>query len=210
MRFKQSSKLAAGVAIAVGLGLGAATVIAGADAMGPGMMHRMGGDGPGAMHGPMGDPMAGGMHGPMGGPMAGGMQQDNESAADMRLVHEMIASHDKIKRTVTNLPNGIRTETASADPAVAQAIKAHVASMEGRLADGRVFNLFSPTLPVLFANKDKIRTQVQTTAQGTIVTQISDDPVVVTALQAHAVEVSELARDGMIAMMRSARASIGR
>jgi hypothetical protein len=92
---------------------------------------------------------------------------------------------------------------------VAQAIKAHVASMVGRLSDGREFNMFSTTLPVLFANKDKIRSAVETTEKGSVVTQTSGDPVVVAALQAHAVEVSELAREGMVAMMRSARAAMG-
>ena len=70
--------------------------------------------------------------------------------------------------------------------------------------------LFSPTLPVLFENKDKIRTQVETTAKGSVMTQTSDDSTVVAALQAHAVEVSELARDGRVAMMRSARATMER
>ena len=40
--------------------------------------------------------------------------------------------------------------------------------------------------------------------------QTSGDPKVVAALQAHAVEVSELAQDGMAAMMRAARANMGR
>jgi hypothetical protein len=148
------------------------------------------------------------MHG-MGGPMAGPTQHDEAFAADMRLVHEMIVSHERIKRTVTNLPNGIRTVTESDDPQAAQSVKAHVASMEQRLKEGRVFNLFSSTLPVLFANKDKIKTVVEGTSKGSIVTQTSDDPAVVAALQAHAVEVSELARDGMAAMMRGARARMG-
>jgi hypothetical protein len=60
----------------------------------------------------------------------------------------------------------------------------------------------------LFENKDKISTVVETTEGGSIVTQASSDPKVVAALQAHAVEVSELARDGMAAMMRSAMASM--
>jgi hypothetical protein len=64
--------------------------------MDPGMMHGMG---PGA---------AGGPHGPMGGPMAGGMQHDDAFAADMQWVRGMLFSHDRIKRTVTNLPNGSR------------------------------------------------------------------------------------------------------
>jgi hypothetical protein len=167
-----------------------------------------GGMGPGMMRG-MGVGAADGFGGPMFGPMAAGAQQDPAFGADMSLVHDMIGNHDQIKRTVTNLPNGISTVTESDDPRVAQTIKAHVASMQQRLNEGRVFNLFSPTLPVLFEKKDKIQTTVETTEKGVIVTQVSDDPTVVTALQAHAIEVSELARDGMVAMMRSARASMG-
>jgi len=184
---KRSSKIAIGVAAALGLGTGVA-VFAHPGGMGPGMM------GPG-MVGP-------GMMGPgMGGPMAGRMQNGDASFADdMRLVHAMLFDHDKIKRTVANLSDGIRTVTESDDPGVARAIKAHVASMEKRLGDGKIFNLFSPTLPVLFENKDKIKTAV--------VTQTSGDPKVVAALQAHAIEVSELARDGMAAMMRNMRASM--
>lgn len=193
---KRSSKIALGVVTSLGLGL-AIAAIAHPGGMGPGMMHGMG---------PRG---AAGMHGPMGGPMAGRMQHDDASFADMQLVHQLLMNHDRIKRTVTNLPNGIRTVTESDDPQVAQAIKAHVASMERRLSDGREFNMFSPTLPVLFENKDKIQTKVETTENGSVVTQISADSTVVAALQAHAAEVSELARDGMVAMMRSARAAMG-
>jgi hypothetical protein len=182
---KRSSKIAVGVAGALGLGV-AVAVFAHPGGMGPGMM------GPGMMGRGMGGPMAG-QHG------------DASFADDMRLVHVMLFDHEKIKRTVTNLPDGIRTVTESDDPGVARAIKAHVASMETRLTGGKIFNLFSPTLPVLFENKDKIRTAVETTERGSTVTQTSADPAVVVALQTHALEVSELARDGMAAMMRAAR-----
>lgn len=110
---------------------------------------------------------------------------------------------------MVNLPNGIRTVTESDDPQTAQAIQAHVASMAGRLSDGREFNMFSRTVPVLFENRHKIQTQVETTEKGSNVTQTSSDATVVAALQGHATEVSELARDGMVAMMRSAMASRG-
>ena len=133
---------------------------------------------------------------------------DAAFADDMQLVHAMLFDNQKIRRSVVNLPDGIRTVTESEDEAVARAIKAHVASMEKRLYEGRVFNLFSPTLPVLFDNKDKIKTVVEMTGKGSIVTQTSGDAVVVAALQAHAVEVSELARDGMAAMMRNMRANM--
>jgi hypothetical protein len=187
---KRSSKIAFGIAATLGLGFTIAAAFAHPGGMGPGMMMQ-------------------GMRGPMSGPMAGGMQHGDASFQDdMRLVHAMLFDHDKIKRNVANLPNGIRTTTESEDLQVARAIKSHVASMEKRLGEGRIFNLFSPTLPVLFENKDKISTVVETTQEGSIVTQTSSDPKVVAALQAHAVEVSELARDGMAAMMRSAMANM--
>jgi hypothetical protein len=191
--------LAAGLVASLGFTFGAAAVYAHPEemegAMGHGAM-RHGGMGPGMMRG-----MGGGM-------MGGRMQHDEAFAADMRLVHEMLAYNERIKRTVTNLPDGIRTVTESDDARVAQFITAHVASMEKRLDEGRVFNLFSPTLPVLFAKKDKISTKVESTGKGVIVTQTSGDAEVVAALQAHALEVSELARDGMVAMMRGMRANM--
>jgi hypothetical protein len=137
------------------------------------------------------------------GGMAHGPMHDAAFRADMRLVHEMLQGHEKIERSVENLPDGIRTVTESDDPQVAQSIQAHVGSMDKRLAENRVFNLFSPTLPIIFANKDKITTRVETTTQGSIVVQTSGDPTVVAALQAHAAEVSELVRDGMAAMRRA-------
>jgi hypothetical protein len=192
---KRSSKIAVAAIASLGLGAAVAAALAHPGGMGPGMMHGMG---PGGM-GP----------GMMRGPMAAGVQHDEAFRADMGLVHDMLTNHEGIKRTVTNLPNGIRTVTESADPELAQTIKVHVASMQQRLKDGREFNLFSPTIPVLFENRDKIRTAVDYAEKGVIVTQTSDDAQVVAALQEHAVEVSELARDGMAAMMRArARAQV--
>ena len=81
--------------------------------------------------------------------------------------------------------------------------------MAGRLKEGREFNMSSSTLPVLFENRCKIQTQVETTEKGSIVTQTSPDATVVAALQGHAAEVSALAREGMVAMMRSTVASRG-
>jgi hypothetical protein len=181
---KRSTKIAIALVAAAGVGV-AIVAFAHPAGMGPGMMMRG-----------------------MGGPM---MMQRGDAAfpADMQLVHGMLQGHEKIRRTVTNLPDGIRTVTESDDPQVAKLIQAHVASMEKRLDEGRIFNLFSKTLPVLFDNKDAIKTVVEMTEKGATVTQRSAEPKVVAALQAHAVEVSELARDGMAAMMRAARARMG-
>ena len=180
-------KFSAGIAATLGLSIAAASAMGQPFAMG---------------HGPMRHGMAAGGHGPMSGPTAMLTKQDAGSAADMDLVHGLLFNNTKIRRTVTNLPEGIRTVTESDDPQVAQTIKAHVASMSQRLQDGREFNIFSDTLPVLFENRDKIVSKVETTDTGVVLTQTSDDAKVVAALQAHAGEVSELAQDGMVAMRR--------
>jgi hypothetical protein len=182
---KRSVMFAVGMFALLGLGLTSSAANSQPFGMGPGMMHGT---------------AAG--HGPMAGATAMLTKQDAGSSVDMALVHDMVMNFTKIKRTVTNLPNGIRTVTESDDPQVAQAIKAHVASMSQRLKDGREFNIFSTTLPVLFENRDKIQSVVEVTEKGTVVTQTSTDARVVTALQGHAAEVTELAQEGPVAMMR--------
>jgi hypothetical protein len=135
-------------------------------------------------------------------PMAA-MQSDPAARADLDLVHTMVHGHRSITRSVTNLADGIRTLTESSDPVVAAALMAHVGSMMQRLEGGREFNLFSSTIPVLFANRDRIVTRFEMTPRGASVVQTSTDPKVVAALQAHAGEVSELATEGPVAMQRN-------
>ena len=187
---KRSRKIAFAVAASLGVAMAVAAVFAQPFGMGPGMMHGMD-------HG-----AAAGGHGPMAGATAMLTKQDAGSSADMGLVHDLVMNHNKIKRTVTNLPDGIKTVTESDDPQVAQTIKAHVASMSQRLKDGREFNIFSTTLPVLFENRDKIKSVVEVTEKRSIVTRTSTDAKVVAALQGHAAEVTELAQEGMVAMRR--------
>jgi hypothetical protein len=164
-------------------------------------MHRMG---PGMM----------GMG--MGPGMMGAMGHGSATTAEMNVIHDLIANHERIKRTVTNLPDGIRTVTESDDPRIAQLIKTHVASMGERVDAGN-----DPGLPIesqalhsIFGDKDKIRTTYETTPNGVIVAQTSNDPQTVAALQQHASEVSDLVKGGVaaihLAMMRNGTMMHGR
>ena len=103
---------------------------------------------------------------------------------DVSVVMDLVHNNTQIKRTVTKLPDGIRTVTESDDPKVAQAIKAHVASMSSRLKDGREFNIFSTTLPVIFDNADKIKSVVEMTDKGAVVTRTASDSKVAYAQNA--------------------------
>ena len=187
---KSPKHIFVGMAASLAFGVAAPAALAQPFGMGPGMMHGMQHD------------AAAGDHGPMAGAVGMLTRQDAGSSADIGLVHDLVMNHTKIKRTVTNLPNGIKTVTESDDPQVTQTIKAHVASMSQRLKDGREFNIFSTTLPVLFENRDKIQSVVEVTEKGTVVTRTSTDAKVVAALQGHAAEVTELATEGPVAMMR--------
>lgn len=142
-----------------------------------------------------------GMHGgnASGAMMMGPLHGGTATPAERQDLHALFFNHASIKRTVTNLPNGIRTVTESDDPAVAKTIKEHVAGMLKRVAEKRDpgMPIESPSLRAIFANYDKIKTQVEQTEKGAIVTQTSDDATAVAVLQKHAAEVSDFADRGM-------------
>ena len=131
-------------------------------------------------------------------------------------IHDLFSNHDQIKRTVTNLPDGIRTVTESDDPKVAETIKKHVADMGKRVEEGRDPGLpiESPALKAIFRNKDKIKSTYEMTKKGIVVVQTSTDARAVKALQDHAAEVTDLAQRGMVAaheaMMKNGAGMMGR
>lgn len=142
-------------------------------------------------------------HGPPGMGMGMmGMGRDSATRAQMRVIHELVTNHTRIERTVTNLPDGIRTVTTSADPAIARLIKDHVLTMDQRVTrgDDPGLPMESEALRAIFRGKDKIMTVADTTANGIIVVQTSSDSSIVAALQQHAAEVTDLVRRGMPAM----------
>jgi hypothetical protein len=194
------------IAVSAALAFAAAAVHAQSTGGGGGSDHRHGAGGHGQM---MGQGMGQGMGAGMGHRHVGMLTaQDANSAADMAVVMNLVHANTKIRRSVTRLPDGIRTVTESDDPRIAQDIKAHVASMSARLNDGKEFNIFSTTLPVIFDNAKNIKSTVEFTDKGAIVTRTSTDAQVVAALQGHADEVSELVKEGPVAFHRGLDARI--
>lgn len=149
----------------------------------------------------------------MGSGMMGMMGMDHGSAttAEHGEIRDLFMYHDRIKRTVTNLPDGIRTLTESDDPEMAKIIISHVIGMGARVKDGRDPGLpiESPALHQIFRDKDKIKSTYETTVNGVIVVQTSSDPQTVVALQQHAAEVSDLAQRGMPAAHEAMMSNAG-
>lgn len=114
----------------------------------------------------------------------------------------MFRHFPEIYRTVETLPDGIRTTTGSRNPMVLDVLVSHVTGMIARVEDGRDPQIFiqSPTLDIFFERGDAIRTEIELTDDAIIVTQTSDDPEMVEALQVHAAEVTAMADRGMMAV----------
>lgn len=128
-----------------------------------------------------------------------GVDATPEESAELAV---MFQNFHLINRTVTNLENGIRTVTASADPDVMDTLISHVAGMITRVEEGRDPQVFiqSPTLDILFERGATIQTEIEITDEGVVVVQTSQDPEVVAALQVHAAEVTDMADRGMQAV----------
>lgn len=137
-----------------------------------------------------------------------GLDATDEESAELTV---MFRNFDRITRTVTNLPNGIRTLTAAKDPDLLAVVVSHVTGMLQRVEEGRdpKVRIQSPTLDILFERRERIKTDIKMTDDGILVIQTSNDLEVVQALQTHAAEVSDMVDRGMEAvheaMMKRAR-----
>ena len=156
---EKSNKLlgiGAAVILAAGVGIYAFSASSEEDHADFGRAHAM-------RHGMMGQGMMG--HGMMGRHMDGPRCRNRR---DMSAIHELAVDHDRIRRTVTNLPDGIRTVTESDDPRIAQLIKEHVARMGQRVRAGKMMGvpIESPAVHAIYANKDKIRTDLRGDPRG--------------------------------------------
>lgn len=146
---------------------------------------------------------------PAGGMMGGGMDEmmkmmmPDNMMSPMRTGMKLFMRHREIRRTVTELPNGIHAVTESDDPQTAALIQAHVSEMYQRLDQNCTFPYpMSRSVPAMFAHSTAYRRKLQATPKGIAVTETSDDPAMVAVIRAHAREISGFVREGMPAMMR--------
>lgn len=128
-----------------------------------------------------------------------GVDTSETETAEMAL---MFRRFETISRSVTRLPDGIRTVTGSTDPEVMGAIASHVSGMIARVEEGRDPGVFiqSPTLGIFFERGADIDTQIEVTDAGIVVEQRTQDPELVAALYRHADEVTDMAERGMQAV----------
>jgi uncharacterized protein len=147
-------------------------------------------------HPPGGPPGRGGMGGGRMGPGGG-------HRGDMREIHALFARRDEIRRTVTQIPGGVKATTESDNPAVVAQLREHVQSMSLRLKEGRPIHARDPLFAAIFENAEKIKVHTENTPKGITVTETSADPEVVALVRRHAEVVSLFIANGMQEMMRN-------
>jgi len=136
------------------------------------------------------------------GMMGSGGMMGAATTADMSSYMDLFDHHTAIRRTVEQVPGGVRTTTESDDPALAARLQAHVSSMYGHLQQGQEVQCMSDSLPLLFRNAGGYQRRLTLTAKGVSVTETSSDPQLTQAIRAHAQEITSFVDEGMPAMMQ--------
>lgn len=131
-----------------------------------------------------------------------GLKGKNASQAESDEIAILFRNFDTITREVKSLENGIRTVTLSSDAAVMKALVSHSVGMINRVKrkDDPKIIIQSTTLDTFFLQGDEIDSSIEVTEQGLIITQTSENPQLVEALQTHAAEVTAMVDRGMEAV----------
>ena len=131
-----------------------------------------------------------------------GLKGENASQAESDEIATLFRNFQTISREVENLDNGIRTVTHSTDADVMKVLVSHSVGMIDRVKrkDDPKIIIQSPTLNAFFLQGDEIDSSIEVTEQGLIITQTSENPQLVEALQTHAAEVTAMADRGMDAV----------
>jgi hypothetical protein len=124
------------------------------------------------------------------------------SSTDMNRYMNMFMRHAELRRTVEDIPGGIRTTTESDSPDLVAELQAHVSSMYEHLAQGTEVSCMSASLPTMFHRAPDYERRITFTAKGVVAVETASDPELTQAIRAHAREVTGFVREGMPAMMR--------
>lgn len=130
-------------------------------------------------------------------------QHDDRHDADREVFQFLLSNHDKIKRTVKELPNGVESLTESDSPEVTAKLQEHVEWMADRVKTASPIRMRDPLFAEIFKHTDKIKMKHENTDKGIRVTETSEDGYVVKLIQAHAKVVSGFVERGFAEAMKN-------
>ena len=124
------------------------------------------------------------------------------NSMDMSTYMEMFSRHAELRRTVEDIPGGVRTTTESDSPDLVAQLQGHVSTMYSHLDQHAEVMCMSQSLPTLFARASDYQRQITFTPKGIVAVETAGDPDLTRAIRAHAREVTGFVDDGMPAMMK--------
>lgn len=128
---------------------------------------------------------------------------DDRFDADHDVFEFLLGNHEKIKRTVKELEDGVETVTESDDEEIASKIKEHVEWMKVRIEKVNPVRMRDPLFAELFQHTDKIVMKYEDTEKGVKVIETSSDPYVAQLIKAHAKVVSKFVENGHAEAMKN-------
>lgn len=131
------------------------------------------------------------------GPGMGGV-----AGAEMSQYMNMFRRHGELRRSVEDIPGGVRTTTESSAPDLVAELQSHVSAMYSHLDQGAEVMCMSSSLPTLFGRATDYQRQLIFTANGVVVEETASDPDLTRTIREHAQEVTGFVVEGMPAMMR--------
>lgn len=114
----------------------------------------------------------------------------------MRNAHFLIDNHQHLKRTVEEIPQGVRTRTLADDPELTERLREHVREMAALLDQEGSVRKWDPLFREIFDHRDAITIEIRDIEDGVEVVETSEDEQVVALIRAHARKVEEFVARG--------------
>ena len=140
--------------------------------------------------GSQGHPCAGDHQGPEGSSPKG------RDRAEMQNAHFLVTNHDRLERSVEDIPDGVRTETTTEDPELLEPLRQHVREMSALLEGGGHIRKWDPLFAEIFEHGESIRIEFEDLEKGIRVTETSEDEEVVKLIRAHARKIDQFVAAG--------------
>jgi len=114
----------------------------------------------------------------------------------MQTAHFLIANHDRIERSIEDIPAGVRTVTTTKDAELLEPLRQHVREMSALLEGGGQVRKWDPLFAEIFEHGESIRIEIEELDNGVRVTETSEDQEVVKLIRAHARKVDQFIAAG--------------
>lgn len=114
-----------------------------------------------------------------------GRGTDDAHRRDQALFSQLLEQHQSLRRHTERLPNGIRVQTLSDDPVLAEVLWQHVEGMEQRFAAGRAIRSWDPLFSALFEFREQIRMEYRRLPGGVEAVLTASEPDLIALIHSH-------------------------